>query len=280
MQKKYISGLLLSFLFMQVHAQTDTMPSARKQVYTLRPIVDIPIVAVGTAWSLYAFTKIYSKGNLTEQQVLDLKKSDINKFDRVLMYPYSKTYDKASYIPFYASMPLPLIYFLTSGQTRDDYAKLTFLYWEAMSITGLSGTGTVYLVDRYRPYAYFPETPMDKRILQWTKNSFYSGHVQVVAASTFLIAKIYSDYNPGSNVKWVFYTSAAALTLGTGYMRIYAGEHFLSDVLLGTTAGALTGILVPYFHKNKLIKNNNIGFTPVINNRYQGFNLVYKFLCK
>ena len=46
----------------------DTLPSVedsiqqlKTPVNKLRPAVDIPATAVGTAWSLYAFTKIYSK---------------------------------------------------------------------------------------------------------------------------------------------------------------------------------------------------------------------------
>jgi hypothetical protein len=62
----------------------DTMkPSPRtRQVYKLKPAVDIPVATVGTAWSLYAFTKIYSKDRSDEDDILALNIADIPKFDR------------------------------------------------------------------------------------------------------------------------------------------------------------------------------------------------------
>src|SRR5947199_302309 len=47
------------------------------KVYILKPAVDIPIVAAGTTWSLYAFTKIYSKGAIPQEKILSLNKKDI-----------------------------------------------------------------------------------------------------------------------------------------------------------------------------------------------------------
>jgi hypothetical protein len=37
--------------------------SQKSSVYTLKPGVDIPIIGVGTIWSLFAFTKIYKKNS-------------------------------------------------------------------------------------------------------------------------------------------------------------------------------------------------------------------------
>ncbi len=245
-------------------------------VYKIKPVVDIPIIAAGTGWSLYAFTKIYKKGNSTQAQILSLNTSDINAFDRSAVRPYSKSLDDVSYYPFYAAMPLPFIFFLTGTEMRHDFLELSFLYWETFAVEGLFGTGSTYFVDRYRPYTYSSATPMDKRIDQNSKNSFYAGHVEVVATSTFFIAKIYSDYYPDSKIKWVFYGAATAATAGMGYMRYEAGMHFPSDIILGAAMGALTGILVPQFHKHKLFKDQHLSFTPVINENSKGFTLIYK----
>jgi len=255
-----------------------SMPFKHKKtgVYQLNPTVDVPVIAVGTGWSLYAFTKIYKKGASTEQQILGLKTSDINAFDRGGVHPYSQSLDNISYVPFYAAMPLPFVFFLTGEKTRHDFGTLSILYWETMSVTGLFGTGGTYFVDRYRPYAYSPETPMDQRLNQNAKNSFYAGHVEIVAASTFFIAKVYSDYYPESNLKWAVYGFAAAATGTMAWMRYEAGMHFPSDILLGTSMGALSGILVPQFHKHKLIKNHDLGFVPFTNEQGKGIALYYK----
>src|ERR1700739_3382384 len=121
MQKFFIGYLISTFMFLQGYSQQtdslqtglrDSIPPANSisstnynavelsgsnPVYKLKPAVDIPIVAVGTAWSLYAFTKIYNKPPSTVEQIENLKISNINVFDRWAVYPYSQSLDKISY---------------------------------------------------------------------------------------------------------------------------------------------------------------------------------------
>ena len=165
-----------------------------QEIYKLKPSVDIPVFAVGAGWSAYAFTKIYSKERSTEEQILSLDVNDINKFDRWAVRPYSENMGNNSNYIFYGSMALPVL-FLTGKETRKDLFKLCFLYLEAMSVTGLLYTGSVYFTNRYRPYAYSDETEMSWRTRGGAKNSFYAGHVALTATSTFFMAKVYADYN-------------------------------------------------------------------------------------
>ncbi len=104
-------------------------------------------------------------------------------------------------------MPLPLI-LLADKHIRKDAGKIGFLYLEAMSITGLLYTGSTYLTDRYRPLAYNPEVSIGERRGGGAKNSFFAGHVALVATSTFFTAKVFSDYHPQSKMRWIFYTTA------------------------------------------------------------------------
>jgi len=244
-------------------------------VYKLKPATDIPVFLAGAGWSGYAFTKIYSKDRSSESKILSLDKNDINGFDRWAVRPYSEKIGKQGNMVFYGSMPLPFL-FLVCKDTRKDFFKLAFLYLEAMSITGFLYTGSVYFNDRYRPYAYSDETPMTWRTRGGAKNSFYAGHVALVATSTFFMAKVYADYNPDSKIKWLGYTIAGAATGTIAYLRYRGGFHFPSDILLGITQGTLTGILVPHFHKNKL-KDPNLSLFPYSDGQARGVSLVYKF---
>ena len=298
MMKKMLCGTATVILYLFAFAQDDSLRvtrndtlqipdtlsaktslaniATRQQVYKLKPAVDIPVFAVGAGWSAYAFTKIYSKEHSTEETILSLDKNDINWFDRWAVRPYNKSIDKASYYPFYASTLLPFL-FLTGKETSKDFFKLSFLFLESMSITGFLYTGSVYLTNRYRPYAYSSESTMEQRTRGGAKNSFYAGHVALVATSTFFMAKVYNDYHPESKAKWVFYSLAGAATGSVAYMRYRAGQHFPSDILLGITQGTLTGILVPHFHKNKLIKDPNLSLMPYSDGESNGINIVYRF---
>jgi membrane-associated phospholipid phosphatase len=298
MMKTILAAFICLVIYFQTNAQNDStittdaadraadtipvlsfsnqqIPVKSQPVYKLKPIVDFPLTAVNTAWTLYAFTKIYSKPSTDAEVVLNLNKNDINSFDRWAVRPYSPHLDKLAYIPFNASMPLPLL-FLIPQKTRKDFFKLTFLYLEAMSITGLLYTGSTYLVDRYRPYVYSSGTTLEQRMNGGGKNSFYAGHPALVATSLFFGAKVLSDYFPDSKIKWVFYTFAAGVTAGTAYIRHRGGMHFPSDLLLGVAQGTLTGILVPHFHKHKIIKDPNLSLVPFTNGFDHGLALVYK----
>src|ERR1700750_475482 len=66
-------------------------------VYKLKPIVDVPLTMANAAWTLYAFTKIYSKPSTDPEVVLGLNKNDINWFDRWAVRPYSPSLDKLAY---------------------------------------------------------------------------------------------------------------------------------------------------------------------------------------
>ena len=277
MKKLYVVVPAFLFVFASVCAQNDsvslpgdtkpiTQPEKKerpKEVYTLKPGVDIPVTVTGTVWSLFAFSKIYSKDPSDDEAVLALKKSDVNGFDRWGIRPYNKKIDDISYLPFYASMPMPVL-FLLDKRMRKDMAKLSFMYLEAMSVTGLLYTGSSFLTNRYRPYVYSEETPLDFRTRGGGKNSFYAGHVALVATSTFFMAQVYADYYPESNMKWVFYGVATAATGVTAWWRHRGGLHFPSDILLGITQGTLTGLLVPRFHRTRLIRNHNLSIMPFL----------------
>ncbi len=245
------------------------------EIYKLKPAVDVPLTAIGTGLSLLGFSKIYSKDASSEEDILALRKSDINSFDRRAADNYSEKATKQSDMLFYGSMPLPLV-LLLDKDIRKDAAKIGFLYLEALSITGVFYTGSNYFVNRYRPLAYNPEVPMDERRSGGSTNSFIGGHPAMVATSVFFIAKVYADYHPDSKFKWVLYTAASASTFATAYLRYKGGKHFPSDLITGVAIGTLSGILVPQFHKNKLINNERVKLAPFHNGMSSGLSFSYR----
>ena len=89
------------------------------------------------------------------------------------------------------------------------------------------------------------------------------------------MAKVYSDYHPESKMRWVFFGLAGLATGTTGYLRYKAGEHFVSDVIIGTMVGTLSGVLIPHWHKNKKA-NDRLSLVPFYG-REKGLSLVYRF---
>ena len=231
----------------------DQLPAKKPDeaaVYRLKPALDIPLTIATTAGTLYGFSKIYNKDTSTRAQILALNRKDVAGYNRFGTELYSEKAADASDLLFYGSMPLPLL-LLLDKKIRPDAGKIGLLYLESMAVTGVLYTGAAHIKDKYRPYAYNPETPMGKRQSGGAKNSFFAGHVALVANATFFTAKVFSDYHPDSKARWILYSAAGLATATTGYLRIRGGMHFLSDVMIGTAVGTLNGILFPHWHKNR-----------------------------
>jgi membrane-associated phospholipid phosphatase len=253
----------------------QTFPLKREPVYKIKPWIDIPITAVTTATTLMGFSKIYSKDPLTMEELSSLDRNNVPRFDRSALDNFDESFSKIGDYFFYGSMPLPVI-FLLDKKTRKDFPKLALLYLEAMGVTGVPYVSAVYFGDRYRPYAYNPEVPIDFRTRGGARNSFYAGHPALVATSTFFMATVFSDYYPHSRSKWLFYTLAGAATATTALARYYGGRHFPSDILIGVILGPASGILIPKIHKNKDLSKRKTTVMPFFGES-SGLVMVHKF---
>jgi membrane-associated phospholipid phosphatase len=252
----------------------ETFPK-KEPVYKLKPAIDIPVTAITTATTLLGFSKIYSKRRLTEEEVAALDPQDVNSFDRSATRHYSERATTVANLLFYGSQPLPVI-FLLDKKTRKDFPKLALLYLEAMGATGVPYVSAVYFGDRYRPYTYNPETPMDFKLRGGSRNSFYAGHPALVATSTFFIATVFADYHPESKVKWLFYTLAGAATATCAMGRYLGGRHFPSDLIIGVTMGTASGLIIPRIHRNKDVFKRKTTIAPFFGES-NGLVLVHKF---
>jgi len=226
--------------------------------YKLKPSVDLPLVVGGAALDIYNFGQIGKKNSTSVARLQSLQISDLDWFDRWAVHPYSHSVDQASYLPFYVAMPAPLIVFAIDSRMRKDYWKLTYLYGEAMILTGVLYTSTVHWVSRLRPLTYESSSPIAERTSANSRNSFFAGHVALVGTSFFFIAQAYADYHPESHYKWAFYSGAAVITGLTGYLRNRAGEHFPTDVVLGAVVGVASGLLTPMLHRAKSVKKLSV----------------------
>ncbi len=246
------------------------------EVYKVNNWVDIPLTAAGAGYTLWGFSKIYGRDKVPESVILGLDANDVNNLDRKVTGYYDLKAKDASDMLFYGSMPLPLI-LLLDREMRSDAGKLGLLYVQAMAATGVLYTSSAMIANRYRPYAYNPEVEMGRRTSGGVKNSFFAGHPALVATATFFTAKTYSDYHPEMRNKWILYTAASAASLATGVLRIKAGQHFISDVIVGVPIGALNGILIPHFHKMKPELASRLSFAPYYGNGQGGFAASLRF---
>ncbi len=187
---------------------------------------------------------------LTEAEITRLEFRSINTFDRVAVALNSnKAYNGSNHC-LRASYTLPL--FLLAGKsTRHDFPTIAVLYGQAM----LVNSGLTLLAKssfrRPRPFVLNEKAGLQSKQSLHARSSFFSGHTSNVAANTFFVAKVFSDYYPDSKWKPVIWGAAATLPALTGYFRVKAGKHYPTDVIVGYAVGAAVGILIPQLHKKK-----------------------------
>jgi membrane-associated phospholipid phosphatase len=264
-------GLCL-LLVLSTYAQPTTM-------YRVNWAKDGAITAGGIGLTVVGSSLILNKQKLTEEDLLHVDKSQVNRFDRFAAGNYSHTAKKVSDVPFYGSFITPL-FLLLDEDVRAEAPQVYLLYAQTMSITGGLFSMSAGLIKRYRPSVYATDAPLEARLHKYATNSFFGGHVAATASATFFAAKVFHDFNPDSPARPYVWTAAALTPAMVGYLRLRAGKHFLSDNLVGYALGAGIGILVPHLHK----KTNRNGFSlapsfapTAWGETTQGANLSYTF---
>jgi hypothetical protein len=236
---------------------------------------DAPIIATGIGLTALGVYLIQNKKALTAGELINKTKDKVPFFDRGNAGLYSEKANDASYIPFEAGFAMPIVFMLVNKNERHKFGQIFALYTETMAITGAMFTIAAGSINRSRPLVYGSAAPTSLRLAAKSQRAFYAGHTAATAAATFFAARVFQDFNPDSKAKPYIWAVAAIVPAVTGYLRYKAGMHFLSDNLLGYILGASTGILIPKWHKNKVLQNLNI--MPEAGNNYKGVTINYQF---
>ncbi len=246
----FIGTCLVQPLYPQSYARDSSFHPYRVNYW-----VTGSLIGVGLTTNYLGVTRIFHKQELSPLEIQALNKDIIYSPDNwALTQDPSRRDVFASYSDYavVSTVVLP-VFLLFDKKISKDWFDVLLMYVETMSITPniyeWSPLGPTFQ-NRIRPLAYYDQLTYDQRKSGGNRNSFYSGHDAVVAASTFFMAKVYCDYNPGiGNNKYLLYGAAAIPPLIMGYFRVKALAHFPSDVLVGLGVGAFCGIIVPELHR-------------------------------
>ncbi|MDA8692599.1 phosphatase PAP2 family protein, partial [Saprospiraceae bacterium] len=202
-----------------------------------------------------AFTAIgHFAVNRAEAPTLDeinsLTGDDINFIDRGSIGNFSSTAKDASDIVLYSSAALPFLSYFSS-KCRANAAPIGVMIAQTFLINNGLTNITKGLVNRFRPYNYNPNAPLELKLGEESRRSFVSGHTSNAAALSFLAARILTDVHIDYSKKVIIWSVAATMPAVVGYLRVKAGRHFPIDVIGGYAVGAAVGYLIPEMHLNK-----------------------------
>jgi membrane-associated phospholipid phosphatase len=225
----------------------------------------------GIAGTALGLSIIQNKDPFTEVEINKFmsQKDDINFLDKWVVGNYSKKASDISDIPFFISFATPLTLLLDNNINKHT-GQFLGMYFESLTTTAALFSITAGLTRRARPYVYnTTEKSLNSKTTITATRSFYSGHVAATATACFFAAKVFQDYHPNSTAVPYVYAGAIILPATVGYFRMEAGQHFLTDVLVGYGIGALVGYYTPELHKKK---NKSLSLQPVIAQNFYGEN--------
>jgi len=194
---------------------------------------------------------------LTHDEIAILTIDPIFAMDNFALNKYNPSLDRASDLVMVIPLAAPMMLSIPSFKNKDwqQVATLNIMYAEVLGLTfGMAELSKIAL-HRIRPFMYNNELSVDERYLLNEsgdgEKSFYSMHTAIAFSSAVFLSKVYTDTYGKSTQSSLICMSSLSLASAIGISRIYSGQHFPTDVLMGALVGGLTGYLVPVFHKVK-----------------------------
>ena len=124
----------------------------------------------------------------------------------------------------------------------EDYKTMVLVNVEIMAINGLVTDIVKHTVNRKRPSSYYQTRDEGKD----TFKSFFSGHTSQAFSIGTSTAIMLSRSHPDKKI--LIWGSAISLAATTGYFRIAADKHYMTDVLTGAVVGSIIGFWVQKKH--------------------------------
>ena len=240
------------------------------QHFTIDPVVDGVLVAGGASFDLL-LGLVVSTGEIRPQP---LGSPDVLlSFDRVAVTqtidPHAGT---ISNIGLWTAYGYAILDPILSG-VRDGRRTLLvdgIMYAESIAITSAFTQAVKIGVRRPRPIDYANcsgggsgmSSACSSTDLQL---SFFSGHASSTAAVSATAAYLaFSRSGWRSRRPWITLAAGTVLTAFVSYERVRAGQHFPTDVIMGSIAGAGIGVLVPHLHRRPHYHDQELETPPVI----------------
>jgi membrane-associated phospholipid phosphatase len=187
---------------------------------------------------------------LSAAEVAACERGQINGLDRFATRRWSDTADTASDVLAIALMISPAALYTQTGAGMDA-GELSTMWVESLLLQQATVAFLKGVFCRPRPYVFNddPRIPDGLRQSSSAVRSFPSGHTASAFAGAVFLGEVFARLNPDDPARHWVRGGSLALAATTGWLRIVAGRHFLTDVLGGAVLGSLIGWAVPRFHE-------------------------------
>lgn len=240
--------LILSFSLASARSAAAAQPAADRlalPAYELDLRIDVPVVLVAGLVQLgWAFSDVlappYCAPLCTDRTALPF-------LDRSTAGNYSTAWARASDVGLYTVAAGSLATLLIDEGIKhglNDALVVIEAVFVANAVAIISSLAT----RRPRPLLYGTSASEEVRRRPDSALSFFSGHATTTSAATVATFMTLRRRRPGSAIPWIALAVGLGITSFVAVGRVMAGEHFPTDVLVGSTVGACVGIAVPALH--------------------------------
>jgi membrane-associated phospholipid phosphatase len=171
-------------------------------------------------------------------------------FDEPVKAHFSAAAAHASDVLVTATTLAPLALHAGQGWNAAS-ASRALVYGETIAASLALSSIAKYAVRRPRPYVYNRDPQVEayaRRAKKDSHLSFYSGHAATAFAAAVSSGYLFAQSSDEPAARTAVWASGLFLAGATSNLRVRAGKHFYSDVLLGAAAGAALGLAVPALH--------------------------------
>jgi membrane-associated phospholipid phosphatase len=199
--------------------------------------------------------------------------AEINSFDRPHAGRESEgaavASDAVLALTFVVPMVADIIDVRGAPDAGDALAEDAVVILEAVGVNLAVNELVRVMVSRPRPFLYGRPAGDPAHQEAESYRSFYSAHASIAFSSAIAYARTFALRHPDSPSRpWVY----GAAVLGAGAvasLRVVAGKHFPTDVILGAAAGSAFGLLLPELHRRDRndglsLQSSGDGFMAVI----------------
>jgi hypothetical protein len=237
----------------EADAATPTpAPGPRHEALSVDLRVDLPVMIA--AGALAAGLQLVSDDIVRSRCTPSCTVGEMNGLDRPVAGRYVPAAATASDVLLAVNLGLPVALDLLElglGEHPDGWTgwgEDTLILGETLALNAAAQSLTAFAVQRPRPFAYGEDAPLDKRTAPNAYLSFYSGHTSNSFAAATAYAYLFGVRHPSSPWRAAVWVLGEGLAAMDGCLRVTAGYHFPSDVLVGAAVGTAIGVVVPWLH--------------------------------
>jgi membrane-associated phospholipid phosphatase len=229
--------LILILPFRAVQAQT---------LHTLEPGKEAALL--GTGVILHGFGLLQQHAERVRPLPL-LDPAQVPAVDRIALRQWHPAAHRSSNLLFGVAAASSFMVAIINQHGEQPLLPAVILLEGELISSGLTNS-VKHLVRRPRPYLYNSAVPATAYHPDDDDLSFWSGHTANTAALTFGCAALVQHSNAPPEAKTATWIGAAVAPAAMGYLRVRAGRHFPTDVVVGYAMGAAVGLLVPMLHRS------------------------------